>query len=236
MDLIETNAVDIGIVAVLLLSGLLALFRGFVRELLSVATWLGAIAITLYGFNRLEPFIAGMIGNETVTDIVTVLALFIVSLVLLTLLSHAVASGVHSVGLRPLDRSLGFLFGVLRGAVIVAVAYMALSWQVPPADQPPWLRGARTLPAVEWGADLLRRLVPEAARKGEAATKEAERRIKLGIEADKLLRRFSTPQPKGAASGAQSGYKKEDLRDMRRLMESLSQPGESPSDAGSRQP
>lgn len=166
MDGLPINFLDLMILVTLLISGLLAFFRGFVREVLAIAGWIGAALVTLRLFPHVQPLAQQHIPHPLVADAIAAGGVFIVSLSALWLVAAAISRRVQESNIGPLDRSLGFLFGLARGAVLVSLAYLILVQFVPPRDHPTWLRDARALPVVRYGADLLLQLVPPEMREG----------------------------------------------------------------------
>jgi membrane protein required for colicin V production len=164
MDNLPINLTDLAVLAVLLISGLLAFARGLVKEVLSVAGWIGAAFATLYLFPYARPYARQYTDIQIAADAATGLGLFVVSLVILSLLSHMIAKQVRASSISALDRSLGFLFGLARGAVLVAIAYLLLVWTIPPADHPPVIREARVIFFVEKTARILALMVPPETR------------------------------------------------------------------------
>jgi membrane protein required for colicin V production len=154
------NTVDIIVIAVVALSALIAFLRGFVREVLTIGSWLGASLATLYGFPLAQPKFEQWISSKLAADIVCGISLFLVTLVLLSILSHMVARFVRGSALTAVDRSLGLLFGLVRGAILVSLAYMLIF-----ALDPNILRGARTTPMMARGAEILRDLAPNELAK-----------------------------------------------------------------------
>ena len=183
------NALDIAVIAVILLSGLFAFARGFVKEVLSVGAWVGAGFAALYGLPYATPVAARFLPAGAVAEAAAGLAVFFVALVALSILTSAIARRVKESALSAVDRTLGLIFGLVRGVVVVCLAYIALSWVWPadkPQPQPQWIAGARTLPLLANGAERLRappRAIPrESAGNGERdapcgrATKGSDRR------------------------------------------------------------
>ena len=84
--------------------------------------------------------------------------IFIVALLALSLLTRAVSRRVQDSALNAVDRSLGFLFGLLRGAALVCLAYIPVNWLLAPSEQPEWIRDARSRPLVEQGAAMIQSL------------------------------------------------------------------------------
>jgi membrane protein required for colicin V production len=150
------NTVDIIVIAVVAISALIAFLRGFVREVLTIGSWLGASLVTLYGFPLLQPKFEQWISSKLAADIVCGISLFLGSLILFSILSHMVARFVRGSALTAVDRSLGLLFGLVRGAILVSLAYMLIF-----ALDPNILRGARTTPMMARGAEILRDMAPK---------------------------------------------------------------------------
>ncbi|WP_158044519.1 CvpA family protein [Skermanella pratensis] len=230
MDSTSINPTDIAVIVILLLSALLAFARGLVREVLSVGAWVGAAFATLYLFPHVLPLVQQVVAKDLIAKGVAGLAVFVTSLILLSILSHQISKGVRGSALSAVDRSLGFVFGIARGAVIVCLAYISVTWVFPPTEQPRWLRDARTMPVIQTGAEMLRNLVPgrtgpavESAS-GAAAAKAAADMASRAIQ-EEALKRLSTPRPTPAAAtnaGAQvpdSGYKDRDRTELDRLIE-----------------
>jgi membrane protein required for colicin V production len=162
------NWLDLAVIAVVVLSAVFAFARGFVREALSIVAWVGAAAITLYGFKWAFALVDPHLHNPLLSQVIAGFGLFVASLVVLTIATGLVARMVHASGLTPIDRTLGFIFGVARGAFLVCVAYLLLDLSVPPPAQPEWIRDAKSAPYLHEGADLLKGFLPDAL-KGKSA-------------------------------------------------------------------
>ena len=220
------NALDIIVIAVIALSALFAFARGFVKEALSIGAWVGAAAVTLYGLPYAEPFARRLITSEMLANIVAGVALFIVSLIVLSLVTSALAARVKQSSLSAVDRALGPVFGVARGLVLVCLGFIALTWAIQGSDPPAWIRDARTKPFLASGADFLKSLVPAEARARSAATaSEAQKTIEQAQDAEKLMRALTSPTPAAAPSGAAKpaapplGYKPQQRKEMDQLMQ-----------------
>ena len=94
-------------------------------------------------------------------DAITGTVIFVIALVAISIVSYAIAKRVKESSLNTIDRSLGFLFGLVRGAVVVCIAYLVLVQFIPMSAHPTWIREAKSLETVELGASLLVKLVPE---------------------------------------------------------------------------
>ncbi|HEX6980955.1 MAG TPA: CvpA family protein [Alphaproteobacteria bacterium] len=223
------NVADLIVIAVLLLSGLIALMRGFIREVLSLAGWVGAAFVTLWGFAHARPYARDLISHPVLADVAAGVVLFVISLVLFSVASNAVGNLVRSSGLNALDRSLGFVFGLARGLVVVGLIYLAMVlWVFPaPADRPIWIREARTLPLVEATADLLQNLAPPEFRgRAHMAEDEVNWKIRQARDAQRALEALSLPTTNTPASKSETGYKSDVRRDLERLIQNAEPQGQ----------
>lgn len=219
MNHLPFNAVDIAVVGVLIISGLMAFSRGLVREVLSIGAWVGAAVVTVYAFPHLQGFTRAYIKNGLLADIATGVAIFVVTLFVCTAVSHMLSRNVRGSGFGALDRSLGFLFGLARGAVLVCLAYLMFTWAVPkPEDQPDMIRHARSLIVIAPGAELIRSLLPkDALSKGSQAADAAKTAVEqqLGQQA---LDSMTQPAPKSAAAKPDPGYNDSERKGLDQLI------------------
>jgi len=158
------NPVDIAVIAVILISAVIALARGLVHEVLSVTAWVGAAAATIFGFPLFRPLARQYIKTTLIADVVTGVVIFVVTLIVLSIISHALSRQVRESALGALDRSLGLVFGVVRGAIVVSLAYLIFQWAEPNrAEWPGWITEAKSAPLLAKGAALLARALPKEA-------------------------------------------------------------------------
>jgi membrane protein required for colicin V production len=156
--------VDLVVLAILAISGLLAFLRGFVREVLGIAAWVGAVIVALWAFPHARPHFAAWITNPDLVEPVTYGAVFIVMLLVLLMISHRIGAFVRRSVFGGLDRTLGLLFGLARGAALVVVAYIALGLLMPVDKWPEPILQARALPFTFEGASWAVARLPEAYR------------------------------------------------------------------------
>ncbi len=226
MDVLGVNITDVVVVVTVLISGAIALARGLVKEVLAIASWVGAAFATLYGFPYASPFARKMIETPLFADLTAGGVLFIVTLFVLSLAAHAISRRVKGSTMGVLDRSLGLVFGLARGALLISLAYFALNWVEPDKkEQPQWLRSAKTMPLIEEGADLIKAVIPERFRPPESAgKKKAGGKDARDREAERVMRELTTSRPKTTAPEGESGYKNAERDEMNRLIQG-SDPG-----------
>jgi membrane protein required for colicin V production len=217
------NAVDLAVLVVIALSAVFAFARGFVREALSIAAWVGAAMITLYWFSSAVALVLRFVTTPLLADLVAGVGLFLISLIGLTILTGFLARFVHSSALSPIDRTLGLIFGVARGAILVCLAYLVLDISVPQTDRPGWLRDAKSEPLLAQGASLLRGLLPESLQvKSASAIDDAQRALGQAQAAHDAMRALSNPAaalPPKTAEAPAPAYKPDERRDLDRLID-----------------
>ncbi len=158
------TAFDVGVGILVLISAILATARGLTREVLSLATWAGSAAIAAYMYFNHTDFARSLIAEPIVADIATVLVSFIVALIVLHLITMWIADLVVDSKIGPLDRSLGFLFGIVRGVVIAVVVVIFGVWLLSP-NIPTWAAESKSLPILQDFGDSLIAMLPEDLEK-----------------------------------------------------------------------
>ena len=221
MSGLSANFVDLAVIGVMLISALLAFGRGLVREVLSIGAWVAAALAALWGFPYAKDIARKYISITILADVVTATAIFLVTLIVCAAISHAIARNVRGSTFGALDRSLGLLFGLLRGAVLICFAYLLFTWAVPnEADQPDVIKEARSRPLIASGADILRSLLPQGALdKGAAAAADVQRQLEEQTK-QQMLQGIDQPAPKPAAAPKQDpGYNANERKDLDRLIQ-----------------
>jgi len=217
------NLVDLAVLAVIALSAIFAFARGFVREALSIIAWIGAALITLYGFDAVYRFTTRFVTTPLLADLIAGAGLFLVSLILLTIVTGYLSGLMQWSALTPVDRTLGLVFGVARGLVLVSAAYLLVDITLPPNDWPSLLRDAKSQPMLAQGADIMRGILPASLQlKSAAAMDDTERAIGQSKTARAAIGALSSPAipipPKPQDAPAPS-YKPTDQRELNRLID-----------------
>lgn len=154
------TAFDVGVGVLVLISAILATARGLTREVLSLATWAGSAAVAVYMYFYHPEIARGFIQEQLVADAVTVIGSFLVALIILHLITMRIADFVVDSRVGPLDRSLGFVFGALRGGLIAVVVVIFGKWLLPGPQLPNWAAEAKSLPILEEAGDRLIAALP----------------------------------------------------------------------------
>jgi membrane protein required for colicin V production len=152
---------DLILLGIMLVSGLLAMVRGFMREILSIAAWGAAALVTLYAFGKLLPTAKTYFNNDTVAAVVVVAGVFVGTLIVVSVITVRISDMILDSRIGALDRTLGFLFGLARGLLIVVVAYEFFIWLVPDKQRPDWVVGAKSRTMLDSTGDWLKGLLPD---------------------------------------------------------------------------
>src|SRR5450432_613493 len=155
------TVLDLALLAVMLISGLLAMVRGFMREILSIAAWGAAALVTLYAFGKLLPTAKTYFNNDTIAAAVVVAGVFVGTLILVSIVTVRISDMILDSRIGALDRTLGFLFGLARGLLIVVVAFLFFSWLVPDKQRPDWITGAKSRTVLDGTGQWLMSHVPD---------------------------------------------------------------------------
>ena len=155
------TTLDIILIGVMLISALLAMIRGFMREILSIAAWAIAAVVTLYAYAKLLPYAKTYFSNDILATIVVVGATFLGTLLIVSVITVRFSDMVLDSRVGALDRTLGFLFGLGRGLLIVVVAFVFFAWLVPERSQPEWIRNAKSRVVLQGTGEWLMSMLPE---------------------------------------------------------------------------
>lgn len=192
------NWIDAVVLTVTLVSGGFALMRGFVKEAFVLLSWIAATVATLKLYPLMLPWMQQQIKSPWGASITTGLLIFCATLVALLPFTNYIIGKVQGSALTSLDRSLGFLFGVLRGALVVSLLYLVAQtffWSSE-KDVPDPVRYAKTRGLLETGASVIDDLIPEKKKKqwADRIDKSSERRDR-NSNAQRILEDMATPEP-----------------------------------------
>ncbi len=216
--------VDLLVVGVILASAAFAVYRGFVRETLSIFAWAAAAFATLY-FGPAAAALLYPTFSRVLAVVVGYAGTFLLVLVPLSYVSYRISQGVDRSPIGPLDRALGAVFGVIRGLVVVAIAYLVFCILVPIPRQPEWMTEARTLPLIQSAGQVLLSLVPD--RRYEDAVTAAAEPEKAADSANAATPPAKPDAVRKPSKRAKKTYGAEDRRALDKLIEATGNGGKS---------
>ncbi|MBQ9738001.1 MAG: CvpA family protein [Alphaproteobacteria bacterium] len=121
------GVIDVLVIITVFLSVIFALYRGLVRELLGITSWIVAGIAGLYSYSWMQPLIGKVIDNEVIAGIIGSVLVAVGVLVFMTLLNAGITSKLRESSLSGLDRILGLLFGVFRAWLLLGIVYIGAS-------------------------------------------------------------------------------------------------------------
>ncbi|BBE70537.1 CvpA family protein [Oharaeibacter diazotrophicus] len=154
------------LLVIMLISALLAMIRGFVREVLSIAAWIAAAAAAFFFYDDLLPTVQEHIAQKQVAVAASAGGLFLLTLVVVSFATMRISDFVLDSRIGALDRTLGFVFGAARGLLLVVVGMLFFNWFVPKAEeQPTWVADAKAKPLLDMIGGRLMAALPEDPEK-----------------------------------------------------------------------
>ncbi len=156
------TAVDGVVLLVLFISAILAFVRGLTRELLSVGGWVIAAGAAFALAPAFEPIIlqipvvGDFVRKSCELSLLTAFAaVFAIALIVLSVLTSALASAVRESALGPIDRGLGFFFGFGRGVILLVIVFLLYDMLVPDGERAPMIEEAASITLIADTADIL---------------------------------------------------------------------------------
>lgn len=233
---------DIVVLSSLLISGAIAFLRGFIREVLTIFGILGGLVAAYFGGKPLTPLVQGWLGvqdgkepeklfNVVPFDILgQVLAyggVFLLVVIALTIVSHVLSGAAKAAGLGPVDRTLGVVFGLARGILLLALLYMPVQLFVDDAKRDEWFADSKTRIYVESTSNWLSALIPDTMKedtkdKAEKAAEDAAQATRERLEQIDILKPDSAaPKKETPAPSDQTGtgYDRQDRQNLNQLLE-----------------
>ena len=209
---------DIILLAVMLLSAILAMVRGFMREILSIASWAAAAIVTVLAYPKLLPIAKQYISNDIAAAAVVVGGVFLGVLLVVAMITVKISDMILDSRVGALDRTLGFLFGLARGLVIVVVAFLFFAWLVPERSQPDWVLNAKSRVVLQSTGAALMSMLPEDPE-GYLRKFKRPRDEETEPPAEQRSQGADAPAKAAAGSGEQTGYDRSDRAGMQQLLQ-----------------
>ena len=149
------------LLGIVLLSAILAMIRGFAREVFSIASWVAAAVATYMFWDDLLPQAEKYISNDDIAKGVTILGIFVVTLFVVTLITMKISDFILDSKAGPLDRTLGFLFGAARGLLLVVICVLFVNFFMEEDKQWSWISEAKSKPWLDDLGNRLLNMLPE---------------------------------------------------------------------------
>ncbi len=228
--------VDLVILGVLLVSAVFAFLRGFIREVLTILGVVGGLAASLSFGKQLVPLMSHWIGVDkdaekpqmlmdivpltVVADVLAYGSIFLVVVIVLSLVSGLLAGWARTIGLGAIDRTLGVVFGIARGVLVLAVLYLLPYLLFKEEDRKSWVQDSRMIVYIEKTSAWLAEFLPDSIRKpadgpGEKAS-DLAKATRDKLKDLELLKDGEEKKPDAAP--AEEGYGTDLRQDMQELI------------------
>jgi membrane protein required for colicin V production len=182
------------LIVIMLISALLAMIRGFVREVLSIAAWVAAAVAAFLFYDDALPFVQEHVAHKQIAMAIAAGGIFLLTLMVVSFITMRISDFVLDSRIGALDRTLGFVFGAARGLLLVVVGMLFFNWFMPDeSTQPNWIADAKSKPLLNAVGGRLMAALPE----------DPEKQILEQFQ--NPLRDDGTAEPPGAEAPAETG-------------------------------
>lgn len=226
---------DSVVLFVLVASAVIAFLRGFIREVLTILGVVGGLAASYFGGPLIAPTIKdwlvpateeeagrfiGLIPYNLLSDIIAYGSIFIIVVLILSLFSHMLASWAKTAGLGAIDRTLGVIFGLARGAIIIGLLYLPLYLLVDNDVRADWFAKSKTRMYVEATSDFMAEFLPSGMTKDKESTPSST----IGQSAREKLQELdilggAKSKPDNNTNKNAPGYKADERENLNNLIE-----------------
>ena len=229
--------IDIVILLVLLISATVAFFRGFIKEVLTIFGLGGAaVGAFLFGGLATPPFekwlvneddpdyrFFGFFPDDILAAIVAYAVVFIAIFLVLALLSHFLSKGAEALGLGPVDRALGVVFGLVRGMLIVGIVYLSFSIIVEDGDYPEMVQDSKFVHVVDTSVDWALSVIGQEKPFDDKNFNEDG--VKKNLDAiDRVKEGYIDADKKAVKDSKTKGYLREERKELQSLIEGSDSP------------
>ena len=181
---------DLALIAIVLISALLSMVRGFTREVLAIASWAAAFVAAYIFYPQLLPYLGEYIHKTELAIAAAVAIIFFGVLIVVSIVTVRISDAILDSKVGPLDRTLGFVFGAIRGFALGVIAFMLFNY-LAPKQQPEWVMNAKTRPILQASGEELVAALPDnlatsifkVLQKPKAGTDEAPAEDTEGADA-----------------------------------------------------
>ncbi len=149
------------VIGVVLFSAVLAMVRGFSREVLSIASWAGSVAAAYYLYPVLVPYLMNYTSDERIAMAGSAGIIFLIALIVISFITSRIADFIIDSRIGALDRTLGFLFGAARGLLLLVVAVAFWNWLINEPQRPDWVNNSKSKPFLDALVVKLEAVLPQ---------------------------------------------------------------------------
>ena len=227
------NNLDFVILGIVIVSSLIALNRGLIKEVLSIIGWVLSTVVIIYALPVCLPFAKKYIDSGIVAGIATSLVLFVLFFIIWIYTTSSIVGKIRTSKLNGLDRFLGLFFGIMRAFLLIVLFNIMINWIIPSDKQPELLEKSKYYKVAGAFAKPLEDMIPQETLKlikdqtiSFNSTSDREKESKEEKD-DTLVLYEKLSQPKVKREEKEKkqevsrGYKENEREDLERLIESI---------------
>ena len=221
------NGLDIAIIVIVLISALIALNRGLIKEVLSIIGWFLAVAAVVFLLPAVQPFAEEYIDSELMAIVSSAFAILIIFFILWIYLSSVIIGKIRASKLSGMDRLLGLFFGILRAFLLIILLNILAGWVIPPENQPEMMKESKYFQLAGSFAKPIEELIPESTRdklhQQMTPDEEVAPGVVLDSDLDDLFEKLTQPQIEKKETKEKeeepAGYDSSEQKSLDRLIE-----------------
>ena len=229
----DLNNLDIAILVIVIISALIALNRGLIKEVLSIVGWVLSTIVIVYALPVCIPFAKKYIDNGIIAGVATSLIIFVVFFIVWIYSTSSIVGKIRTSKLNGLDRFLGLFFGVMRAFLLIVLFNIMISWIIPNEKQPEIFTESRYYNLAGSFAKPLENMIPQETLKlikeqtvsYSQLKEQTEKKKEQEDETLAVFEKLAQPKIKKALKEELSeeikGYKKSEIEDLERLLDSV---------------
>lgn len=225
--------IDIVVGAIVLISAIISFLRGAIREVLTIAGVVGGLFAAIFFGPKLAPVFRNWLGvaegeevgklfdvvpMNIVADVCAYAAIFIIVVIIISVISHFTAGAAKAMGLGPIDRTLGVIFGIVRAVILLALLYLPFHLLMDANSKEKYFADSKTHIFIENTADYMVRFLPSSGDVQSKVNEVKDGQIKKKLfENDILYNKDAKPEEKPEAE--EEGYSKTERQELEELIE-----------------
>lgn len=223
----QLNNLDIILLAVVLISGLIALSRGLIKEVLSIIGWVLVTILIVYLLPILLPFAQNFIKSGLMAGIATALIIFTLFSIVWIYLSSHITTKIRTSKLSGLDRLLGLFFGIMRAFLLIILFNILVNWMIPVEKQSEILTESKYFRLAGNFAKPVEELIPQDTLDMIKTTTESlspeQQNKQKEQDSFALFEKLAQPQIKKSSKEEEksAGYKESERESLDRLIDSV---------------
>ena len=227
--------IDIVVGAVVLISAAISFLRGMIRELLTIAGVIGGLFAAMFFAPSLSPTFRDWLGVSNggeaaklfdiipmgiVADVCAYASIFVIVVIIISVISHFTSATIKAMGLGPVDRTLGVIFGIARAVVLLALLYLPFHLLMDENAKAKYFADSKTHTYIEKTAEFMVRFLPSSGEVKSKVSDVTDGQIKKKLfENDILYNKDAKPIMKPSDDADKDGYKQESRKELDNLFE-----------------